>query len=843
MEMSNRGYNLRSLPGGRRGASGADAGCHSMRTIGGVELSKRAPTKKHATAGRSELNRRAQYEDATADSTGDDTISLFSSIPSTRPSYMTRSKATSSTTSTLDSVARDVDLDRELAPTTSAHNKRKRWTPEMNIFILRTYFQLTLLDTDKTTYLEPLHLRFLEKFPYMQVSRQRIGDQRRAIINNKLLSQETIDTIRNEVEKELNQLQLNRTNQQTGNTINQSQPIFTHSQSHPTAVAIQNKTLTRMRWTNEQNEGIMRSYYRVTDLGRNETVYRKRMYDDFISYFPSLAHLSEQRIADQRRAIVNNKYISDDKLNSLKAQVAQELLLSNHNSHNSRDTFTDNRRINNPITQLTNNIEIHCTEDPTPDTQIVDNTELNTILDIDITPTPQTNQERDTLIDETFQQALEHFKTTSPTNRNYIPKQKPSKNLARIVSYLNQTILPENVDRDTNFNTFQTIIYCAAWTAAKVNGARISLEPREGVRTQKKEYRPKWQRRLEKKLKDLRTKIGRMTQYVNGNRSRKLRKYVNKIMKTYRTHTIHEEPNTQPLHTLDTLKQKLSVVKGRLERYTACTLRKRQNFQFNHNEKLFYRNMKQVTTNNNQHNTPRDNENNTPDPETLQHFWANIWERPVCHNSQADWIQSDLSNSTQPMTFEQVPIAIFHKVLSKLHNWKAPGSDHIHSYWYKKFTAIHSYLYNFINLFIQDPELLPSYLTSGITFMIPKDPNDLSNPAKYRPITCLQTLYKIITSCISELMYEHIDANNILAEQQKGCRRFSQGCKEQLIIDSIVLGKVNKSKSDLYSMYIDYKKAYDSVPHSWLVRKFLQIDAETIVQSSHNHNPTGEHLA
>ncbi|KAF9796441.1 hypothetical protein SFRURICE_005240, partial [Spodoptera frugiperda] len=175
--------------------------------------------------------------------------------------------------------------------------------------------------------------------------------------------------------------------------------------------------------------------------------------------------------------------------------VAQDLLLSNHNSHNSRDTFTDNRRINNPITQLTNNIEIHCTEDPTPDTQIVDNTELNTILDIDITPTPQTNQERDTLIDETFQQALEHFKTTSPTNRNYIPKQKPSKNLARIVSYLNQTILPENVDRDTNFNTFQTIIYCAAWTAAKVNGARISLEPREGVRTQKKEYRPKWQRR------------------------------------------------------------------------------------------------------------------------------------------------------------------------------------------------------------------------------------------------------------------------------------------------------------------------------------------------------------
>ncbi|KAF9803549.1 hypothetical protein SFRURICE_008704 [Spodoptera frugiperda] len=120
----------------------------------------------------------------------------------------------------------------------------------------------------------------------------------------------------------------------------------------------------------------MRSYYRVTDLGRNETVYRKRMYDDFISNFPSLAHLTEQRVADQRRAIINNKYISSDKLNSLKAQVAEELLLLNPNSQDNR--YTDTQAISNniPNTQLAHNTVYSIDE---PNTQTLDNTEINII--------------------------------------------------------------------------------------------------------------------------------------------------------------------------------------------------------------------------------------------------------------------------------------------------------------------------------------------------------------------------------------------------------------------------------------------------------------------------------
>jgi hypothetical protein len=62
---------------------------------------------------------------------------------------------------------------------------------------------------------------------------------------------------------------------------------------------------------------------------------------------------------------------------------------------------------------------------------------------------------------------------------------------------------------------------------------------------------------------------------------------------------------------------------------------------------------------------------------------------------------------------------------------------------------------------------------------------DTINPSKYRSITCLPTLYKVLTVGIARQIYLHCENNNIIAEQ-KGCRKLSQGCKEQLRIDSIV---------------------------------------------------------
>jgi hypothetical protein len=71
-------------------------------------------------------------------------------------------------------------------------------------------------------------------------------------------------------------------------------------------------------------------------------------------------------------------------------------------------------------------------------------------------------------------------------------------------------------------------------------------------------------------------------------------------------------------------------------------------------------------------------------------------------------------------------------------------------------------------------------------YLKPKD-FDTKNPSKYRPITCLPTLYKIMTSCIKVIIYDHCQKLNILNEEQKGCVKECFGCKEQLIIDTITM--------------------------------------------------------
>ena len=78
-------------------------------------------------------------------------------------------------------------------------------------------------------------------------------------------------------------------------------------------------------------------------------------------------------------------------------------------------------------------------------------------------------------------------------------------------------------------------------------------------------------------------------------------------------------------------------------------------------------------------------------------------------------------------------------------------------------------------------------------------------------------MYKVLTALISERLYTHLLANNILPPEQKGCRRSTRGCKDQLLVDKAVIEDAKKGKHNLSMAWIDYKKAFDSVPHSWII--------------------------
>ena len=111
---------------------------------------------------------------------------------------------------------------------------------------------------------------------------------------------------------------------------------------------------------------------------------------------------------------------------------------------------------------------------------------------------------------------------------------------------------------------------------------------------------------------------------------------------------------------------------------------------------------------------------------------------------------------------------------------------------------------------------LPEWMTHGRTVLCQKDPRKGNTADNYRPITCFLLMWKLLTGVIAEEMYNYLEREKILPEEQKGCRKESRGTKDQLLIDKTVLKDCRKRHTNLSMAWVDYRKAYDLVPHSWV---------------------------
>ena len=78
-------------------------------------------------------------------------------------------------------------------------------------------------------------------------------------------------------------------------------------------------------------------------------------------------------------------------------------------------------------------------------------------------------------------------------------------------------------------------------------------------------------------------------------------------------------------------------------------------------------------------------------------------------------------------------------------------------------------------------------------------------------------MWKVFTGIIADNLYEHLDSNDLLPVEQKGCRRKTRGTKDQLLVDKMVLRDCRRRHTNLSMAWIDYKKAFDMVPHSWIL--------------------------
>lgn len=579
------------------------------------------------------------------------------------------------------------------------------------------------------------------------------------------------------------------------------------------------KPRVRMRWTEDVNIFIMRTYYRVTKLETDMTTYRKLLHEHFLRQYPHVM-VSEQRVSDQRRVIIRNRMLTNEKLEQIKEEVRLELEqvdISLHTQPSLAELQIINSTDQTPRQTVVTSTQspynyLNATETQTPfSTHVSTQTETTILLMETEIETLQTSVLPDSSTEkfkENLQTAIIEFAGLDPTLRPRLPKLKYSLRLAKLTQFFNNTLLPEFFTDESQLTDIHTLIYCSALVITRELGYNTESQPKP----QRINKKPAWQDRLERDITQLRSNIGRLTQYLNNNRSKKIVDTVNKIITNNRIHTGHDNNNKRPEDALDTLKQKLALKSHRLARYKKALQRKNDNKLFHTNEKIFYRNL----------NTNKENLTNsnieTPAIHNLEEFWAGIWETEVHHNEEAPWITEEERKweGIDEMQFKDITESDIRFVTSRLHNWKSPGIDRIHNYWYKKFTTLHKIIAKNFTSIIHGQQSTPPFIAKGITYMLPKG-KYTSQPSQYRPITCLPTIYKILTSAIAQKLTTHIEQHSILAEEQKGCRRDNMGCKEQLIIDSVIHRHAATNKRNLHCTYIDYKKAFDSIPHSWLL--------------------------
>jgi hypothetical protein len=186
--------------------------------------------------------------------------------------------------------------------------------------------------------------------------------------------------------------------------------------------------------------------------------------------------------------------------------------------------------------------------------------------------------------------------------------------------------------------------------------------------------------------------------------------------------------------------------------------------------------------------------NSYPTKEEIEEFWKNLWADRQQYNESGDRIQKQIERVAVVPVMDVLNITIedVRTATKRTNNWNAAGADHIQNYWYKQFSAAHDTLKRNFNDIIQDPNKIPEFMTKGKTILIPKDENN-EDHSTLRPITCLPTVYKIFTSVITQKTYRHIETHNIISEEQKGCLKNSRGCKEQTVIDEVILNQVRRN--------------------------------------------------
>ena len=133
---------------------------------------------------------------------------------------------------------------------------------------------------------------------------------------------------------------------------------------------------------------------------------------------------------------------------------------------------------------------------------------------------------------------------------------------------------------------------------------------------------------------------------------------------------------------------------------------------------------------------------------------------------------------------------------------------------------VHNYPQVILKLFnsiLKNNEIVPDWLVGVI---VPIDRNGTkTDPSNYRGISLLCSLGKLFLSILNNRLLTFTIENNLLSKNQLGFLPGNRTTDAHIIVPNLIRKYCHKKKSKIYSCFIDFSKAFDTIPRDLLFKK------------------------
>ncbi|KAK3108052.1 hypothetical protein FSP39_000221 [Pinctada imbricata] len=157
------------------------------------------------------------------------------------------------------------------------------------------------------------------------------------------------------------------------------------------------------------------------------------------------------------------------------------------------------------------------------------------------------------------------------------------------------------------------------------------------------------------------------------------------------------------------------------------------------------------------------------------------------------------------------------KFLEKINPSKSPGNDNLHPKFLKETAKEISQPLSILCRLSLDQSVIPAQWKQANISAIHKKGNK-DTPSNYRPISLTSLACKTMEKLLRDQLVKHMNSNKLFTEHQHGFRS-GYSCATQLIgvLDNWTSNLDNKIDTDV--VYLDFQKAFDTVPHKRLLTK------------------------